>query len=843
MFALCVSLKLMKQLCWCGNPDLKEFSAEYLRCDVCSTLISKSFPTNDITTIADEETDFYGKKYWLDHQVEDLGLATIEQRSRSDLVDRCGLWLDRLLEFSLPPAQLLEIGCSHGGFLALAELAGFHVTGIELSPWVVEFARKSFDVDVLIGPIERLDFKAGSFDVICMFDVLEHLQDPVRTLQACVRALTSDGILLAQTPQYPVRADFATLYDRRHPFLEMMLPDEHLFLFSNESVRKLLKEVGLPGCEFVPAPFAHYDMMFAAGRRPLARKSIRAKQEALENSASGRVIEGLLTFLQKNDTREAQRQDLLANFVQAKQDIETLQVRIKRLSQEMHHLAEERRDLAERRDRLVEENRYLAEKQDRLGEEMHHLTAEHNLLTEEQQKLAEERHRLMHHLTAEHNLLTEEQHKLAEERHRFGKWLRQAYAERNRLRKSAGLEAAFKQSAKWLFSSVAKRILTWIPRSRRRRTRVCVDLMRIPATGGDGGLTVAVIDLLKHLCRDERFDFIYLTVERSYAAASSFLRPRDSLILISAGPHKTRYGNAQPVWQTLTAENLKRHRIDIFYGPSCVIPVAARGFKTVCLVPDFLHRDCPELIPPERLDDRELVISNSLDDARKVQVPSEYMRRRLLETYPVSPEQIFVTHFRLENRAQAIPLINSRNRPFFLCPDGYISGRSIKAMLTGYKQYLRSAGQNGWALVFAGHCDERLSQVRELADSLELGGEVEIEPELRTENVLSLLRAASALLYPVLHEGPGIPVFEAFQYSVPVICSSASSLPELAGEAALYVHPNSSKEIARAMYEVSSSSETRARLVDLGLKRIKNISLADEAERLGTVFAELAEGK
>ena len=83
--------KLMKQLCWCGNPDLKELSPEYLRCDVCSTLISKSFPANDITTIADEETDFYGKKYWLDHQVEDLGLASIEQRSRSDFVDRCGL--------------------------------------------------------------------------------------------------------------------------------------------------------------------------------------------------------------------------------------------------------------------------------------------------------------------------------------------------------------------------------------------------------------------------------------------------------------------------------------------------------------------------------------------------------------------------------------------------------------------------------------------------------------------------------------------------------------------------------------------------------------------------------
>jgi energy-coupling factor transporter ATP-binding protein EcfA2 len=84
------ALKLMNQLCWCGNPDLQDFSPEYWRCDVCSTLISKSFPSDDGTAITDEDGDFYGKKYWLEHQVEKLGLETIEQRSRSDLLDRCG---------------------------------------------------------------------------------------------------------------------------------------------------------------------------------------------------------------------------------------------------------------------------------------------------------------------------------------------------------------------------------------------------------------------------------------------------------------------------------------------------------------------------------------------------------------------------------------------------------------------------------------------------------------------------------------------------------------------------------------------------------------------------------
>src|SRR5438132_8926841 len=111
----------MNRLCWCGNSKLQEFSPEYWRCDVCSTLISKGLPSADLTKIGNEDADFYGKKYWLDHQINELGLASIEERSRSDLLDRCGWWLSQLLDFSLPPARLLEIGCSHGGFLALAQ--------------------------------------------------------------------------------------------------------------------------------------------------------------------------------------------------------------------------------------------------------------------------------------------------------------------------------------------------------------------------------------------------------------------------------------------------------------------------------------------------------------------------------------------------------------------------------------------------------------------------------------------------------------------------------------------------------------------------------------------------
>lgn len=769
-FSFSKPLILMNQPCWCGNRDLHDFSREYWRCDVCSTLISKSFPSADVTAITDEESDFYGKKYWLDHQVEELGLASIAERSRSDLLDRCGWWLAKLLEYSLPPARLLEIGCSHGGFLALAELAGFRVTGIELSPWVVEFARKSFGVDVRTGPIERHGFQAGSFDVICMFDVLEHLQDPVRTLRSCVQALTPNGILLVQTPQYPFQSDFAALQECQHPFLKMMLPDEHLFLFNSESVKRLLTEVEFSTCEFVPAPFAHYDMMFAAGKNPLSKNSALAKQEALDQSAGGRVIQALFSSLQETVNVDAERQESRAHLDQAKKDIQMLQSDTKRLSEE--------------KDRLVEE------------------------------------------------------------KHLLRKWLRQTYAERNELRKCAGFRAAIKQSTKPFVSDLEKRLPPWAIRSARMPVRVSIDLTGLLAMGENRGLTLAVMDLFKHLRRDERFEFIYLAVERSYAEVNSLLRPRDSAILISLGSQKTDYGNSQvEVIQTLTAASLKRHRTDIFYAPFGNIPAAARNVKTVCLVPDLPHRDCPELVTPDRLDDLESTVSNTLSNARRVQVPSEYIRQRLLEAYPIRPEETFVTYLRLDNPDQAIPPTNSRTRPYFLCPNGYYSGKSIEILLSGYKEYLVSGRTSGWAIVLAGYNDDRRHALRDLVHSLELDDDVEFENNLQGETWTSLFRAAGALLYPAFHEGAGIPILEAFRYLVPVICSSVGSLPEVAGDAAIYVNPQSAAEITQAMLQISLSAETRSGLVKAGSRRLEMFNPDEQVRKLQEAFLDLCTAK
>src|SRR5437762_14161305 len=111
--------------CWCGNTALTPFSQAYRRCSQCETLVSQEWPAAPSMRVTDDERDFYGKGYWFTHQESDLHFPDIATRARADLSERCVHWLRTLLKYKLPPAQVLELGSAHGGFVAMLRWAGF----------------------------------------------------------------------------------------------------------------------------------------------------------------------------------------------------------------------------------------------------------------------------------------------------------------------------------------------------------------------------------------------------------------------------------------------------------------------------------------------------------------------------------------------------------------------------------------------------------------------------------------------------------------------------------------------------------------------------------------------
>jgi 2-polyprenyl-3-methyl-5-hydroxy-6-metoxy-1,4-benzoquinol methylase/septal ring factor EnvC (AmiA/AmiB activator) len=324
--------------CWCGNKSMDPFNEDYGVCRNCGGLVlTRADPPGRDPVVVDDETDFYGKKYWLQHQEGDLGNPDIHARARTDLTERNLHWLSALLRYKLPRGQVIEVGCAHGSLVALMQLAGFQASGSEMSPWVVDFARKTFGVNMHLGPVEELDVAPASLDAILMMDVLEHLPDPVGTLGRCMKLLKKDGVLVIQTPQYREGTTYAQMVEKRDTFLEQLKPEEHLYLFTARGAERMLHDLGAAHVAFEPAIFAHYDMFVMASRSKLARHGDAEVERALLATPGGRIALALLD-LRKRET------GLLAEMAKARSDIEFLKGRVTTTGeQDSGQLAELRR--------------------------------------------------------------------------------------------------------------------------------------------------------------------------------------------------------------------------------------------------------------------------------------------------------------------------------------------------------------------------------------------------------------------------------------------------------------------------------------------------------------------
>lgn len=136
---------------------------------------------------------------WYQHDAPDHTFIAEEKARRTT----AQAVLKRIESYQERPGQLLDVGAGPGIFVSEAVRHGWDATGIEPSAWAVRHGRQTYGIPMIQGDISRLEeLAAESYDVVTLFDVIEHVTDPAELLQAAVARLRPGGLLVLTTPRF-----------------------------------------------------------------------------------------------------------------------------------------------------------------------------------------------------------------------------------------------------------------------------------------------------------------------------------------------------------------------------------------------------------------------------------------------------------------------------------------------------------------------------------------------------------------------------------------------------------------------------------------------------------------
>lgn len=763
---------MINRHCWCSDSRLETFSSKYSICTTCQTLISQTGLSAEEALVKDDSKDFYGKEYWLSHQNKDLGFPDIYQRARLDLPERCLYWLRTVLKYRLPSAKILELGSAHGGFVAMLNLAGYEAAGLDLSPWIVEFARKTFAVPMLLGPLEEQPIEPGSLDAIVLMDVFEHLPDPLNTMRRCLECLKPDGILVIQTPCYPINKTHEQMIAESNRFLEMLQEVEHLYLFSQQSVQKFFRQLGANYIQFEPAIFAHYDMCLVVSREPLKTNSKEQIENALSNFPNGRMMQALLDIdsrLKESDADRAARLDQINTLTQLLKESET--DRAARLTQ-IYILTQQLKKLEA--DKTIQEDEIIK------------LRTKQKFAAAALQSLKKTR----------------------------------GYRLIRKLKFSDFLVQRIRHFSKRISKSLLSREIP--EKSNKTLKRIAIDLTPLSPGGENGGAKLMTVELIRHMSKlAPTIEFFLLTPTRCHDELAYL----DSINVrrICVEEEKTSSPQKQNSF-------LKKVNADLLFCPFTAPFFYEPNVPVVSVVYDLQYRYYPQFFNADELHYRNIHFMEACRLASRLICISEYVRKTIIENAEIDPERVETAYIRLPTRLETPSLekadiilnrFNLKKNQFIFYPANFWAHKNHLMLLTAFGMYRAAHPTSDLKLVCTGAPGSRMEQLQEAACKMKLNDWVIFPGYVSNEELACLITACRAVIFPSLYEGFGMPILEAMALGKPVLCSNVTSLPEVAGDAALFFDPRKPTEIVNAISRIENEPMLPFTLIERGYDRLK----------------------
>jgi glycosyltransferase involved in cell wall biosynthesis len=293
-----------------------------------------------------------------------------------------------------------------------------------------------------------------------------------------------------------------------------------------------------------------------------------------------------------------------------------------------------------------------------------------------------------------------------------------------------------------------------------------------------------------------------------------------------------------------------RDKLSLFHS-QYVLPVFL-PCKSVLTIHDILYENHPEFFPEHHRRLLKFFVPISAKRANRIISVSEFTKKQLIQCYGIPGEKITVTY---EGASDKFAPIEDKDLIFtvlkkygikkkYILFVGRIEPRkNIGGLLKAF-DYVKKRGKKDLCLVIVGNQD-RLFKEKELfnkRNEVNLGSDIVFTGGVSDYDLSIFYNGAEVMVYPAFAEGFGLPVLEAMACGTPVITSDTTSLPEVAGEAAILVDPYSFIEIGESLERLLSNQVLRKELSAKGLERARKFRWEKTAEKTIEVYKNIIEG-
>jgi glycosyltransferase involved in cell wall biosynthesis len=354
----------------------------------------------------------------------------------------------------------------------------------------------------------------------------------------------------------------------------------------------------------------------------------------------------------------------------------------------------------------------------------------------------------------------------------------------------------------------------------------------------DFGIGTYIRNLLRQLARlDKNTEFVVLC------------RPEDREGLASLGENfravTETAGNYTIAEQLKVPMALRREGVTLFHAPHYVLPPLV-SCPSVVTIHDCIHLMFPQYLPSRAaLTYARASIGMAARRAARIITVSESSKRDILRFVDVSPDKIDVIYnayderFAVEPREEEVIRVRERfqlHDEFVLYAGNVKPHKNLERLIQAF-DLVRRRGLDHLKLVVIGDEVSKYAALRRAVHRHQLHKYVRLLGYLPEETLAVMYRLAAVFVFPSLYEGFGLPPLEAMASGTSVVTSNVSSLPEVAGDAAMLVDPYDPGAIAEGMYTVLTDEDARREMRQKGLERARQFSWESSVRRVRDIYA------